>query len=118
MTLGEGTIGIVARVVAVAGAIFLAIVGIIRFTIKVTDAQFYIMAIYFLLFAALLVTAVLQVSYIVKWFGFVEDNVGLGLFLIFLGLLVFDWDNKTELGCCVALLGAGGFNVFIGLKYA
>lgn len=77
---------------------------------------FYFWTIYLMLFIALLVISMLKVQKVLMYFTFLTTRKGVGMFLIFIGSLLFDWNHYFELSVSIILLGIGGLYVFYGLK--
>ena len=105
---------IIAKIAAGAGALYLGAMGVMRFWESRTDGQFYILACYFVIFAAMIILAIIPVPFVTKFFSFLDGHIGLGLFLVFVGFLMFDWNRQIEFGNCLCLFGAAALNIFVG----
>ena len=105
---------IIARVCAGLGAGYLGTVGVMRFFEKRSEAQFYILAVYFVIFAVMIVLAIIPVPFVTKFFTFLKGHIGLGLFLAFCAFLMFDWTRTIEFGNSIFLLVAAALNIFVG----
>jgi hypothetical protein len=81
----------------------------------ITDLFFMILAIYLLLFAALLVVAELRIKRVLIYLEFLRSRIGLGLYIILIGLLVFDESRNYDIGISVVMVIIGIFNVIVGL---
>eukprot|EP00826_Nyctotherus_ovalis_P009627 TRINITY_DN12546_c0_g6_i1.p1 TRINITY_DN12546_c0_g6~~TRINITY_DN12546_c0_g6_i1.p1 ORF type:complete len:133 (-),score=40.00 TRINITY_DN12546_c0_g6_i1:160-558(-) len=106
---------LVGRLLAVACAIYLGVLGILRFDKGHTYSYYHVLGGIFFFLGLLILLAVIPVALMVKQFALLCQHIGLGGFLILTGLLVFDKDAKPELGCAVCLFSAGVANIVIGI---
>lgn len=100
----------------VAGALIL--VGIILrfvylFTIKF-NFLFLILTIYLIIFNVVFILAVLQNAHILYYVRFLNGGRGLGLFMIFICLLVLGRDEAVEVICTIAVLIIALINICFG----
>ena len=92
--------------------------SIVRFTYfgkddAPTDPFFYILTIYLIPFAALLLAAQLQYQSVLKYFQFIGLMHGKGLFLIFISLLLFDTKYPVDAALSVFMCMVGVFNLVV-----
>ncbi len=112
----ESIMKIIAKALAGACAGYLGIIGFMRFWEKTDDGQFYILAVYFIIFAAMIIMAIVPVPFLTKFVSFLDGHIGLGFFMIFIALLIFNWDRGIEFGNSLSFLVAAAFNVFVGCR--
>jgi len=107
----------IVKVVNVLCGVFLAVVGILRFVFR-EDSSFlyYILAVYLMIFATMVILAALRVSKFSMFFTFLRGFIGIGFFLLFCAFLLFDWNRPVEFSCCIFLLVSMFFNWFIGCR--
>ena len=105
---------IVSKVAVGLSSALLAIVGIVRLFSKGENIGYYILSIYLIVFAAMAVASIIPFKILVKYFSFLSGMVGIGIFLIFSGLIILNWEKKLELISSLCLLAAGGCNIGIG----
>eukprot|EP00826_Nyctotherus_ovalis_P061824 TRINITY_DN8840_c0_g1_i5.p2 TRINITY_DN8840_c0_g1~~TRINITY_DN8840_c0_g1_i5.p2 ORF type:complete len:113 (+),score=10.59 TRINITY_DN8840_c0_g1_i5:71-409(+) len=99
------------------GAGFLAASGVMRmFTKDDENAQFYILAFYFIVFAVVIALGIIQIAFVLKYFSFLKGYFGQGAFLAFAGLLLFDWDRRFEFATSLILLAGAAINMIISCK--
>jgi COPI associated protein len=55
--------------------------------------------------------------YIAKYFNFLDNPIGKGLWLIMVGLMLTEITNITEAILCVILAVLGLFNIALGIAY-
>ena len=114
MPCSEKVMNILSKIASGIGAGFLATAGVLRFFEGDKNIRFYILAIYFLIFATIIVLGVIRIPFVIKYFSFLKGYFGLGAFLAFAGLLLFDWERAFEFATSIILLAAAAINVVIG----
>ena len=114
MPCSEKVMSISSRIASGIGAGFLATSGVLRFFEGDNNVRFYILAIYFLIFAVVIVLGLIRIAFVIKYFSFLKGYFGLGAFLAFAGLLLFDWERKFEFATSIILLAGAAINVVIG----
>ena len=94
----------------------LLVASVYRFTLfggedKPTDPFFYMLTIYLIPFAALILCAELRWQRMLKYFEFMGYQHGKGLFCIFVALLLFDTQYPVDTGISIATTFVGIFNI-------
>lgn len=112
--ISNSVLKIIAKVASGLGAGYLGVVGVLRFFEGNGNGQFYILACYFIIFAAMIVLAIIPVTLVTKYFSFLESYSGQGFFLVFVGLLLFNWNRGIEFGNSLYLIAAAALNLFVG----
>lgn len=80
---------------------------------KETDPFFYIYTVYMPLFIAMLVVADLKIKKILYLFSFLSPWVGKGFFIVFIGFILFDWNQYMEFATSVVCILVGiGYMVY------
>eukprot|EP00826_Nyctotherus_ovalis_P053726 TRINITY_DN7009_c0_g1_i2.p1 TRINITY_DN7009_c0_g1~~TRINITY_DN7009_c0_g1_i2.p1 ORF type:complete len:143 (+),score=24.40 TRINITY_DN7009_c0_g1_i2:73-501(+) len=110
-----GIFNLIGRILAAAASIFLAVVAILRFDDHVYYSYFHIMAAIYLILAFLIVMSVVSLPSMKRYFAFSANSIGLGIFMIFCGFLVYNWNRKSEFACAICLFAGGAINCLIGL---
>ena len=92
--------------------------AIVRFTFfgkddGPTDPFYYILTIYLIPFAGLLLVAQLQWQRVLKYFQFIGLLHGKGLFMIFISLLLFDTKYPVDAALAVFICMVGIFNLVV-----
>ncbi len=108
---------VVAKVAAAISAAYYCTVGVMRFGQTGDEAQYYILAGYFIIFGILILMAVVPMKVVTQYFPLLGSGTGMGGFLVFMALLLCDWNESKqfELGSCLLLLVAAGINILVGL---
>ena len=114
MGCSNAVMRIIAKVAAGAGAIYLGTMGVMRFFESRSNGQFYILACYYIIFAVMIILAIIPIPLVTKFFSFLDGHIGLGLFLAFVAFLLFDWTRTIEFGNSLYLLVAAVLNIIIG----
>ena len=115
MNIAKRILSLIGRVLATSCAIYLGILGILQFEEGLKDPYEHILGFIYLLFAFLIILAVIPVLEIIKYFAILTQHVGLGGFMIFIGFLVFDSQKKLEFGCSMCFFSGGVSNIIIGM---
>jgi len=102
---------IIGKIIIVISAILFGLIGVLRCMEKSQQIQHYILSGYFVLFGAVLITAAIPIEFMVKYFSFLKGKVGIGIFMIFLGLLIFNWNAQLELVASLVLILSGAFHI-------
>ena len=113
--MAQNILSILGRALAAASAVFLAIVGILRFDDGTYYSYYHILAVIYIVFAFMLILSVIPLSIMKRYYAFTSSHLGLGLFMVFLGFLVYDWNKKAEFTCAIVLFGCGAYNVLAQL---
>lgn len=74
---------------------------------------FYLLTFYMFGFGALLFLAELRISKVLAYVMFLSGRLGKGMFLVFVGLLLFDEERKSDMGISICLVLIGFFNIMI-----
>jgi hypothetical protein len=80
---------------------------------KVTDPFYFILTFYMLFFAALLLIAEIGIKRILVYIEFLNGRMGKGLYIIFIGLLMFDDKFKLDMLFGIAVFLVGIFNILL-----
>jgi hypothetical protein len=91
------------------------ILRLIRFGSE-SNPFFYIFTLYLVIFIAMLVISIIRVERILTYFTFLSTRKGVGFFMIFIGLLLFDWNHIFEMAVSILLLIIGMLYIIYGLK--
>ena len=105
---------IIARIASGAGAAYLGLIGLMRFWESTSDGLFYILAVYFIIFAAMIIIAIIPIPFVTKFVSFLDGNIGLGFFMIFIALLIFDWNRGIEFANSIYFLIVAVANIALG----
>ena len=92
------------------------IIRLIRFGDSGNHLFFYIWTLYLCLFIAMLVVAILRVNKVLFYFRFLRTKQGIGIFMVFVGTLLFDWTEPVEFAIALMLIGVGGAYWAYGCK--
>lgn len=78
------------------------------------DGFFYVLTFYLFGFAGLLILAEIRQEHVIMYLEFLKGRIGKGMYVILVGLLVFDDDRTidTVLGIIITLVGI--FNIIVG----
>ena len=82
---------------------------------KTSDPFFYLLTFYLLGFAALLVIAEVRIRRIIVYIEFLGGRIGKGIYILFVGLLVFDNEFTSDMAFGIIIFLVGIFNVIVGL---
>jgi hypothetical protein len=91
------------------------ILRLIRFGSE-SNPFFYIFTLYLALFIAMLVISIIRIERIITYFTFLSTRKGVGFFMIFIGLLLFDWNHLFEMAVSILLLIIGLLYIIYGFK--
>ena len=86
------------------------IIRFLRFADSGNSLFFYIWTFYLFLFIAMLLISIWRIRIVMFYFRFMRTKQGIGVFMIFIGTLLFDWNQPFEL--CVSIL-----LVMVGILY-
>ena len=111
----ESALKLLARIIAAAVSIFLAILGILRYEDGSYYSYFHIMGSIYILIAFVIMLSVISLPIMKRYFAFTANPIGLGVFMVFCGFLVYDWNRKSEFACAICLFSAGAINCIVGL---
>ena len=106
----------VVKIYTYAAAGVLAGCGVYRFTVKPNQnvVLYYIISLYCLIFAGgIIVSNLGKPAKFFEYISFLTSKIGLGLFMIFVGLLIFATDDYFSLAASIVLFIGGGLNIFI-----
>ena len=106
---------ILGRLAAAVSAIFLALVGLLRFDDGTYYSFYHILAAIYIMMAFAIVLSVIPLAVMKRYYAFTSNHLGLGLFMIFAGFLVYEWHKKEEFACAITLFSTGLYNALIGL---
>jgi len=65
-------------------------------------------------FATLLVLAELRYKKVLVYLEFLKGRIGKGIYVILIGLLVFEENRKAEMFISIAMVLIGFFNIVVG----
>ena len=82
-------------------------------TLGSLDISYYLMILYLLGFSVLLATAEYRWPSILAYCQFLRSRLGKGLYLVLIGLLVFDDRNRYDMLIGIAMVLVGIFNVIV-----
>ena len=83
---------------------------------KQKDPFFYIMTFYLLLFSLFILAAELGIKKVLLYLQFLKGYIGRGVFIILVGLILYNDDRKLDMVVAVFLTVAGAFNIVIGCQ--
>lgn len=98
--------------------VLLGVVVIIRFFSFGSESSpfYYIWTFYQILFMAMLVVSIIRVHRVLVFFSFLSTKIGVGIFMIFIGTLLFDWNAIFQMCVAIVLGVIGGLYIFYGIK--
>lgn len=79
-----------------------------------TDPFFFLLTFYLIGFATLLVMAEMRYKKVIVYLEFLKGRIGKGLYVILLGLLIFDENRKPDMFLGIALVLVGILNIIVG----
>lgn len=91
------------------------IVRLIRFGSE-KNPFFFIFTFYLALFIGLLVISIIKWERVLMYFTFLTTRKGVGMFMIFVGSLLFDWNEIFEMAVSVLLILIGILYIIYGFK--
>lgn len=91
------------------------IVRLIRFGSE-KNPFFFIFTFYLVLFIGLLVISIIKWERILMYFTFLTTRKGVGIFMIFIGSLLFDWNEIFEMAVSILLIIIGVVYIVYGFK--
>ena len=119
MPLEISTLKKISRIAVFGSSGLLGVVGVLKLFTRGEKIGHYILCIYLMIFAAMSIGAVIPIRLLNKYFSFLNSMMGVGIFLIFSGLIVLlGKNNPLELISALCLLVTGGFNIFVGFRYS
>lgn len=80
---------------------------------KQSDPFFFLLTFYLVGFAALLVMAEMKYNKVIVYLEFLKGRIGKGIYIILLGLLIFDENRKPDMFLGIALAAVGIFNIVV-----
>ena len=81
------------------------------------DPFFFIYTVYLLLFIAMLVVADLKIRKVLDLFSFLEPWLGKGIFIILIGMVLFNWNHYFEFATSFVSLFVGVVYIIYGFKF-
>ena len=93
--------------------VLLGVVIIIRFLRFGQESSpfFYIWTFYQALFIAMLIISIIRIHRILVFISFLSTKIGVGIFMIFIGTLLFDWNQIFEMWVACVLGAIGGLYI-------
>ena len=82
-------------------------------TLGSLDISYYLMILYLLGFSVLLATAEYRWPSVLAYCQFLRSRLGKGLYLVLIGLLIFDDRNRYDMLIGIAMVLVGIFNVIV-----
>lgn len=79
-----------------------------------TDPFFFILSIYLFGFATLLILAEIRYRKVLVYIEFLKHRIGKGIYVMLVGLLLFDENRKTDMFCAILIFLVGTFNLVVG----
>lgn len=96
--------------------VFLLLVSVILRFIQFrseSDPFFFLLTFYLLFFAVLLVIAELKIKRIIVFVEFLNGRIGKGVFILFVGLLLFDESRKVDMFIAMFIVLIAFFNIMV-----
>lgn len=94
------------------GMVLDAIVRAFNFQTQ-SDPFYFLLTFYLLGFAALLILAEIRYKKVIVYLEFLKSRIGKGLYVILVGLLVFDDTRKFDMFIGISLVLVGIFNIIV-----
>ena len=106
----------VVKVLNLLCALLMLVDIVFRFTAFKTqsDPFFFLLTFYMFGFAALLIVAELNIKRILVYVEFLNGRIGKGIYILFVGLLVFDESRKVDMAVSIVIVLVGFFNILVG----
>jgi drug/metabolite transporter (DMT)-like permease len=79
-----------------------------------TDLFFFLLTFYLFGFSALLILAELNIRRVVVYVEFLNGRIGKGLYVVFVGLLLFDETRKWDMIFAIVMVLVGFLNILLG----
>ena len=79
-----------------------------------TDPFFFLLSIYLFGFATLLVLAEIRYKKVLAYIEFLKYRMGKGVYVMLVGLLLFDENRKTDMFSAITIVLVGFFNLIVG----
>lgn len=79
-----------------------------------TDPFYFLFSVYLFGFALLLILAEIRYRKVLLYIEFLKHRVGKGIYVMLIGLLLFDEDRKTDMISAIAMVLVGFFNLIVG----
>ncbi len=114
--LKEGIVDRICQIFTILVSVYLVVCSILRFVNREDTAIHYILAIYFLFFAAMNICGAIRIQKLIHFFSFLQGGIGTGFFCLFIAFLLFDWERPVEFGCSICHILACLFNWFVGCQ--
>mmetsp|Transcript_42016 Transcript_42016/g.30233 ORF Transcript_42016/g.30233 Transcript_42016/m.30233 type:complete len:184 (+) Transcript_42016:25-576(+) len=107
----------VTRIFNIITVLFILAAAIVRFTefssTDESDPFFYLLTLYLIPFGLLLLVAEFQWERILVYLEFLSSQPGKGLYLVFVGLLLFDKDRSSDMVFSVLITFVGIWNMLL-----
>ena len=81
------------------------------------DPFHYIYTVYLLLFMFMLFIADIKLARILYFFSFLSPWLGKGVFIILIGLMLFDWNHIFEFITCLICIIVGVIYIIYGFRF-
>lgn len=106
----------IVRLMNFIAALMMVINAIIRFTdfSDQSDAFFFILTFYLFGFAALLIMAEMRYKKVLVYLEFLKSRIGKGIYIVLIGVIVFDDDRASDVATAIVLTLIGIFNIVVG----
>ena len=107
------------RITNLVAAAMILVASAFRFVYMKDDEEdsnvfFIILTIYLILFICLLVMAEFRITFVRRYFNFLDRKVGRGVFILFLGLLILDKTNALEIVLSIFIFLIAFINMIVG----
>jgi hypothetical protein len=79
-----------------------------------TDPFFFILSLYLFGFATLLIMAEVRYRKVLVYIEFLKSRIGKGIYVMLIGLLIFDENRRTDTLCAIMIFLVGTFNLVVG----
>jgi multidrug transporter EmrE-like cation transporter len=79
-----------------------------------TDPFFFLLTFYLFGFSALLILAEFNIRRVIVYVEFLNGRIGKGLYVVFVGLLLFDETRKWDMVFSIIMVLVGFFNILLG----
>ena len=105
----------IAKILNYTSVLLMAVSVILRFIDfgQYSDIFFYLLTFYLIGFGALILLAELKWHRVILFVMFLNGRFGKGAFLMFVGLILFDDQRKSDLAISIALVLIGFFNIIV-----
>lgn len=79
-----------------------------------TDPFFFLLTFYLFGFSSLLILAELNIRRVIVYVEFLNGRIGKGVYIVFVGLLIFDENRRADMAFAIVIVLVGFFNILVG----